>query len=333
MARQRGNKWQADVIDASGARHRPTFETEADATAWETLARRHVSLGLPGVPDRSGATDKDPVLVEFYEANKHVIFHGNITTVDKNFSVLIRYLGRDIRLSNVTTKCVDEMVSKMIRDGKAGSTINGKLNCLSKIMRHAKRVGLVDTTPDIQRRRTADVVIRWVTKEEEEKAFGFFLHCGLERMYHYSRFLLYTGARFSEPMSCRRRDLKANRDAVTFNKTKNGSQRTVPLTSHAKEAVEWFLGNTQGDYPFAEALTYQQYRDAWALMKAHMGKTDDERWTPHILRHTCASRLVQAGVDLRRVQKWMGHKSIQVTLRYANLAPGDLDMAVGALEG
>ena len=41
----------------------------------------------------------------------------------------------------------------------------------------------------------------------------------------------------------------------------------------------------------------------------------------HDLRHTFASRLVMAGVDIRTAQELMGHKTIQVTMRYAHLAP------------
>lgn len=41
----------------------------------------------------------------------------------------------------------------------------------------------------------------------------------------------------------------------------------------------------------------------------------------HLLRHTFASRLVQAGVPLRTVAGWMGHTTIQTTMRYAHLAP------------
>ena len=52
----------------------------------------------------------------------------------------------------------------------------------------------------------------------------------------------------------------------------------------------------------------------------------------HSLRHTTASWLVQAGVDLARVREFMRHKSIQTTLRYAHLHPEHLDTVVSALD-
>lgn len=56
-----------------------------------------------------------------------------------------------------------------------------------------------------------------------------------------------------------------------------------------------------------------------------MLKTEDVMDTViYTFRHTCASRLVQRGVDLCRVQIWMRHKSLQRTQRYAKFAPRQL---------
>src|SRR5207302_8660792 len=54
--------------------------------------------------------------------------------------------------------------------------------------------------------------------------------------------------------------------------------------------------------------------------------------TFHDLRHTFASRLVMAGVDLPIVQALMGHKTIAMTMRYTHLAPGHKRTAIAVLD-
>jgi len=54
-------------------------------------------------------------------------------------------------------------------------------------------------------------------------------------------------------------------------------------------------------------------------------------FTWYCLRHTFASRLVMAGVDLRTVAELMGHQQIQMTMRYAHLAPAHALAAVERL--
>jgi len=58
-------------------------------------------------------------------------------------------------------------------------------------------------------------------------------------------------------------------------------------------------------------------------------KVKDFRW--HDLRHTFASRLTMAGVDLRTLQELMGHKTIKMTLRYSHLSPTHTLEAVNKL--
>jgi len=63
-----------------------------------------------------------------------------------------------------------------------------------------------------------------------------------------------------------------------------------------------------------------------------MGLVRDDEFVLHALRHTCATRLVNKGVDLYVVKEWLGYSSIQVTERYAHLAPSKLVHAASILE-
>jgi integrase len=79
-------------------------------------------------------------------------------------------------------------------------------------------------------------------------------------------------------------------------------------------------------------IQQHKFRAIWNDAKQDMGFADDKDLVPHTLRHTCASRLVQGGIDIRRVQMWLGHQTLQMTMRYAHLATHDLDKCVAVLE-
>jgi integrase len=73
-----------------------------------------------------------------------------------------------------------------------------------------------------------------------------------------------------------------------------------------------------GDRPWSGA----NWRVVWRGRSTKAGRgIDVPRYTPHALRHTAASTLVQDGVPLYDVQRLLGHESPQITARYAHLAP------------
>jgi integrase len=74
------------------------------------------------------------------------------------------------------------------------------------------------------------------------------------------------------------------------------------------------------------------YRSVTKTFARAVKRAGIDDFTFHDLRHTFASRLVMAGVDLATVKELMGHKHITMTLRYTHLAPGHKRSAIAALD-
>ncbi len=143
---------------------------------------------------------------------------------------------------------------------------------------------------------------------------------------------LNTGMRKSEILNLTwdRVDLK-NR-VILLDKTKNGERREIPINNTLLNTLSGIVRNIKTDYVFYNPETLKPYYDikkgfAGALKKAHI---IDFHF--HDLRHTFASRLVMAGADLATIQKLLGHKTINMTLRYAHLSNVHLKDAVNILD-
>ena len=78
-------------------------------------------------------------------------------------------------------------------------------------------------------------------------------------------------------------------------------------------------------------INERHFYRTWLRMKESIGLEDDKQFVIHMLRHTCCTRLIEAGVDLRSVMEWMGHSSLDITQRYAHFIPQRLDEAADKL--
>ncbi len=236
----------------------------------------------------------------------------------------------EVMIAHSITSYDDDLIDFLIvyfrKKGNSNATINRKLSALYKLLRKAERSGIITKLPSYVRLPEKNQRIRFLTKLEEEMMFDLIrvtdeLHADL------CIFLIDSGARVGEALALKHGDIVNGR--ATFWITKSGKSRTVPLTERAQRIIEKHRMAAGG--PFA-AIKYQRFLYHWHQAKKQCGLEKDKQVVPHILRHTCASRLVQAGIDLRRVQTFLGHQNIQMTLRYAHLATNDLDQCVAALD-
>jgi integrase len=146
---------------------------------------------------------------------------------------------------------------------------------------------------------------------------------------------LNTGLRRGELLQLRWRDVDLQRRTLTVrgDGAKTGQTRHVPLNSQAAQVLQaWKPAGLEVDWCVfggSKVTTpLVAIKKGWAaVLKA--AKITGFRF--HDLRHTFASNLVMAGVDLNTVRELLGHKSIAMTLRYAHLAPEHKAAAVETL--
>jgi site-specific recombinase XerD len=143
--------------------------------------------------------------------------------------------------------------------------------------------------------------------------------------------LLYnTGARISEALAIRGRDLHLVRPRQVRLHGKGGKERVCPLWAETTAAIQLLpLDPSSPDLIFRNARGGPLTRDGAAyLLQKYVARATDSRptlrrhrITPHVLRHSCAVALLQAGVDLTVIRDYLGHASVATTIRYvaANL--------------
>ncbi len=258
---------------------------------------------------------------------------GGETSAMKNARMLIKYFGENTLLPSITLEAIDGFVTHCMNDiGNTGATVNRKLACLSRILRTAYDRDKIKVLPRMPRRREADHRIRFLSIEEEEKLVYILENfCDID-IHDAVLLLLHTGFRCSELWRLECRDINLVQNTITVWKTKNSLPRTVPIVHKIRDIVERRISYVDGIGRLFPMSDNAWIRNPWQLIRYHMGMENDTQFTPHMLRHTCATRLSQAGVSMPVIKEWLGHTSIATTSRYAHFSPQDLHNAAKLLD-
>ena len=114
--------------------------------------------------------------------------------------------------------------------------------------------------------------------------------------------------------------------------TKNDERREIPINKTLRETLTGLTRRLDIPYLFFDPLTGKRLRDVKTSFKTACRRAKIVDFRFHDLRHTFASHLVMAGVDIMTVKELLGHKSLNMTLRYAHLAPAHKVKAMEMLD-
>lgn len=298
---KKGPRYKAQVYQR-GKLSSKTFPTRGGAKAW--IAREESQER--NTPPTGAATLKE--LIAQYETH---CLHKTKSGHNQRMQQLNWWASQigDKPLSEITPaliiKCRDSLNKTL-----SNSTCNRYHAVLSAAFREAVGWGLVhDNAVRRVRRLPCDRgTKRYLSKAEVKTLMEKAKEDESPHIEGFIMVALTTGMRRSEIQRLLWRDVDIEALTIKVVDTKNGKDRVVPITSQCA-ALLTALRQDERVFPIG-------LRKAWERVR-RKAKLHDVRF--HDLRHTVASHMVMAGVQLRVVAELLGHGDVRVTMQYAHL--------------
>jgi integrase/recombinase XerD len=218
--------------------------------------------------------------------------------------------------------------------GNSVTTRNARLTAIRSLfryaaLRHPEHAGLIQRVLAIPSKRHEQTMVCFLTLEEVDA-----LLAAPDRTSWYGRrdhallaLTVQTGLRVSELTNLTISDLHLSTGACVHCVGKGRKQRVTPLTTQTVAVLKVWLRERAGNptdplFPSRRDRPLSTDAVAWLLTKHVVAAIQrcptlaSKNVTPHVLRHTAAMRLLQAGVDTSVIALWLGHESVQSTQVY-----------------
>jgi site-specific recombinase XerD len=256
------------------------------------------------------------------------------TTLERDRSLrehITNYFGSYL-LAEVTPEMVSDYRRKRYAEKKTVATVNRELaflrNAYNIAIRHYKWC-FVNPVSSVKFDREKNIRDRWLTSEEEKNLFSHLKG----RLVDIVNLVLNTGLRQDEVLSLIRSNVDLFRKTITI-RGKGDKVRTIPLNAVAIEILKARMKtqhiHSELVFPSATGTKIMRQRLVRAFSKAAKDSGLQD-FHFHDLRHTFATRLAQAGVDLYKIAKLLGHNDVSTTQRYAHHCPESLRSSVDIL--
>lgn len=252
---------------------------------------------------------------------------------------LIPYFGNQ-RADTLTEFTVNTYKRRRLDQKAAAGTVNRELASLKHMLRDAAKAKDIKVVPCtfamlteskgrtiVLSNEEADALMKGAVADQDPDTWLFVA------------FGLNTAMRHSEILRARFDEIDWDRGRLHVGKAKAGG-REQPLTPalvamlrgerEQRSDPVGFVFKPRGPTKSTDGHRHTMQKSfARAVTR---GGLDVERITPHVMRHTAITRLVEAGIDLPTIQRISGHKTLAMVLRYAHVSGAHIDAAVAALD-
>ena len=326
--------WWIHYYDGAGRRRREKVGRYQRAV--NLYLRRQIEKReghLPPAGRRQGPAFAD--LADLAMAAKKPRLAARSYSTDQSRLRRLKELFAGLKAAQVTPGVIEEKFQALHAEEFSTSTINRYRALLSSVFSFAVQTGQMTANPvrRVKGYPESDARIRFLSADEEEALRQAIVERFAQGEAEVD-LALHTGMRRGEQFDLRWDQVDLERGLLTvFGKRKPSGERRrfVPINRAARAALEKLYAQSAGSEYVCPGRRRPVQTD-WRRWFEECAKSAGIlNFTWHDLRHTFASRLVMAGVDLASVQKLLGHRSITTTMRYAHLSPGHLLAAVEKL--
>jgi integrase len=336
LYRDVGGWYVADYVDAEGKRRRRRVaRTEREA--------RSALAMLQGQALRDRLLNvRQPKPATFEEFADRFLDHvrSELKAWDRyrsSLRSLTPFFG-NLALTAITPEMIDrfkrarvEPFSDPEKRRRRQATANRDLQCLRRMFNLAIAWGYARENPVrfVKFFKELTCRIRYLTREQYEAL----LRASPEDIRGLVVAAVHTGLRLGELLSLNWAHVDLENGFLSVDDPKNSAPAKVPLNAAAARVLQEIRTATRSVRVFVGlqgrplAMRTVEKRFSRALCRAGI-----ENFRFHDLRHTCASWLVMAGVELRKVRDILRHRDIRTTMRYAHLAPDHIKEAVKRLD-
>ena len=332
--KRKGSEFYWMDIIAGGKRFRESTKTKNKKQAEAIYANRYFEI-----VNGKWVQNPEPEVKEnrftFAElAEKYLawVYGKQVSYVNKKSAINNFFINRFKFLDEIKIYDIEKLQSELIAKGYQKSYINKSFSVFKHMFTKALDWEMIDESVLQKVRRLKNLggmnkILRYLTKEE----IGVLISNCPPHLKPIVLIALNTGMRKSEILNLTwdRVDLK-NR-LILLDKTKNGERREIPMNKLTVELFSSLPRHLRVPYVFCNNRQ-KPYKNVTEGFQSALKKSGINNFRFHDLRHTFASILVMAGVDISSVSELLGHTSIKMTQRYAHLSPAHLRKAVEIFE-
>jgi integrase len=277
--------------------------------------------------------------------NKFIGFkQGLRSATTARTEIKVHGLNPERAFDSISMADIQHLVMARRSEGCSNTTILHELSTLNQAIKLNKKIG--NPVPDLSFRdvkrdnqlRPSKGRLRYLSKDEEirllatldpeNRISGFGMHTD-EDIYIFRRdiydlviVLLDTGARYSEAAGLAWEHVDLKEKTIALYRSKVNNESTLQMTARVhKVLTRRFENRTENQKYIFESEDGKARKYAPGAFVRACKRCGIEGITLHSLRHTFASRVVQAGLSLVEIQNLLGHASPITSLRYAHLAP------------